>query len=202
MNKARLKQILTLAVLLTGGVAVVVITVQAARVVERTGSGAEAEDALTELRVPVDPASIEWLPDGTLPRPMEADTRDAVGESYLLALALLDGTLTVDSVEDLAVHLTGPALTAASDAGSSPTPLGRSHQLQVVFYSADGQLVELEDIAWRLYSSGNGDALLRSETAVSVLIRIDGVWHLRHRVVETSSSDIVSLSALTDTSKE
>jgi len=200
MNKAQLKQIIALVLLVAGCMAAVTVTGRFGRVVQLAESGADSAGALTELAVPVDPADIDWTPDPPLPRAMENETRRAIGEAYLLSLALLDGTLSVDSIDDLAVLLTGPALEAARTAAAPVPPRGRSHQMQVIFYSADGQLVEIEDRTTRVVALDGASALTRTEQAVAVLVRIDGIWHLRHRLVEAASSDFVGGTVITEPS--
>jgi hypothetical protein len=184
MSKARLKQVLALGLLVSAVPIIVFLTGRLGRVVERAETGADPAAALTAVRVPVDPNEIEWLEDGPLPRQMEQSTRRAVGEAYLLSLGLLEGSLAVSDEDDLAVHLTGPALDAArQNTGRDPVTAARTHRIRVVFYSADGQIVELIDEAARLLVVDSADALIRTETAVALLVQIDGVWHLRHRVV-------------------
>jgi hypothetical protein len=73
-------------------------------------------------------------------------------------------------------------------AGSPVTVGQRRHRLRVTFYSADGQIVEMVDRARMMLVVGSGAGLLRTETAVVVMVQVDGNWHLRHRVVEESTT--------------
>jgi len=187
MNKAHLKQALALALIGVAVAGVAAVTGRIGSIVERSATGADPAAAFTEVTVPVDPAEIRWHPDAALPRAMEPGTRDAVGEAYLLSLALLDGSLPVDE-DDLAVHLTGPALAAARDAGPAVEVLARSHEMRFLFYSADGQVVEFEDAATRVVALDRSTALVRHETAVAVMVSIDGEWHLRHRLITKSGT--------------
>jgi len=191
MTKTRLKQVL--AVVLLGAIAggVIAVTGRLGRIIEQAESGADAAAAFTEVMVPVDVSEITWEQDASLPRVMEPGTRQAIGEAYLISLALLDGSLTV-SFDDLAVHLTGPALEAARKSASFAEVLSRSHRIRVIFYSADGQLVEIEDEATRIIAADRKTAFSRTERAVAVLVSIDGVWHLRHRVVEDANSELIT----------
>jgi hypothetical protein len=182
--------------LVAAGIAVAAVTVRLGEIVERAETGADPADALTSVGVPVDSTEIHWLADAPLPRTMEETTREAIGDAYLLSLAVLasPGSYADD---DLAVHLTGPALAAARADGSSvmaATP--RRHRLGVVFYSADGQIVEFIDTARSVLTANGRDGLVRTEEAVTVMVLIDGVWHLRHRVVIDGSIEPLELESL------
>ncbi len=184
MSKIRLKQALAVALMLIAIPSVAFVTARLGNVVERAETGADSRAALTEVIVPVDPGDIEWLEDPPLPREMEVATRHAVGEAYLVSLGLLEGSLAVGAQDDLAVHLTGPALEAAREQRVRAPVVARTHRVQVVFYSADGQIVELVDEATRALWVADAGPVIRTEVAVALLLQIDGVWHLRHRIVE------------------
>jgi hypothetical protein len=198
MTKTRLKQVLAVVFLGAMALGVITVTGRLGRIIEQAESGADATAAFTEVVVPVDPSEITWDQDASLPRLMEPGTRQAIGESYLISLALLDGSVTVPD-DDLAVHLTGPALNAARVSTSSAAVLSRSHRIRVIFYSADGQLVELEDEATRIIALDRDTAFSRTERAVAVLVSIDGVWHLRHRVVEDANSELITSATTAST---
>jgi hypothetical protein len=191
MRKNRLKLMLALGLLAAGGMTAPALLGRVGAVVERAETGADPAGGLTPLRIPVDGESIEWEPDAELPRLVEPGTRAAVAEAYLISLALLDGTAVVAD-DELAVHLTGPALAAAAAEETPVLVLDRSHRLRVVFYSADGQLIELEDEATRVLAVDRR-AVIQSEEAVSVLVQIDGTWHLRHRIVQDAASHVITI---------
>jgi hypothetical protein len=191
MTKVRIKQILAAVLLGMAALSAIVVTGRLGRVVELMGTGADPATTLTEVVIPVDPAEIRWQEDALLPRAMEPGTRTAIGEAYLVSLALLDGSITIPD-SDLAVHLTGPALRAARTTPADATVTDRSHRMRVVFYSADGQLVELEDESTRIIAINRHMPLVRTERAVAVMVSIDGVWHLRHRLVTDSAFDITT----------
>jgi hypothetical protein len=196
MSTSRLKLAIAAIILAAAGIAVAGVTVRLGEIVERAETGADPADAFTSVGVPVDATEIHWLADAPLPRAMEETTREAIAYAYLLSLAVL---ASPDSYadDDLAVHLTGPALAAARSEGSSvmaPTP--RRHQLEVVFYSADGQIVEFFDTARSVLTADGRDAFVRTEEAVTVMVLVDGVWHLRHRVVIAGSIAPLELASL------
>lgn len=203
MSKTRLKQALAVALMLIAVPSVAFVTARLGNVVERAETGADSRAALTEVIVPVDPSDIDWLEDPPLPREMEVATRHAVGEAYLVSLGLLEGTLTVAAQDDLAVHLTGPALEAARERKVAAPVVARTHRIQVVFYSADGQIVELVDEASRALWVADAGPVIRTELAVALLLQIDGVWHLRHRIVEDGAiASATGLEALFPTTRD
>jgi hypothetical protein len=196
MSTRRLKLVIAGLLLVAAGIAVAAVTVRLGEIVERAETGADPADAFTSIGVPVDSTEIRWLPDAPLPRAMEETTREAIADAYLLSLAVLasPGSYADD---DLPVHLTGPALAAARTEGSSviaTTP--RRHQLGVVFYSADGQIVEFFDTARSVLTANGRDGFVRTEKAVTVMVLVDGVWHLRHRVVIDGSIEPLELETL------
>jgi hypothetical protein len=194
MSKERLKQIVAGIVIAVAIASLPLVTGALGRLAARAGSDADPTGVFSELVIPVNADEIDWDADADLSRPMEPATRTAVGEAYLIALAMLDGNLAT-SLDDLAVHLTGPALEAAKVAEPDARVVHRSHHMRVVFYSADGQVVELEDHSTRVVAAGGASALIHTVRAVAVLIRIDGVWHLRHRLVDESSVDLIGVAA-------
>jgi hypothetical protein len=189
MTKTRLKQYLALCALAVAVILTTALTDRLGAVVEWAGRDADPAAVLTTADAPVDPRHIRWEPDASLERPLEPATRDAIGEAYLISLALLDGAIEVDGTEDLAVHLVGPALAAGVDRSDGGVrPHERDHRIRVLFYSADGQLIEIEDEAHRRLWIDPNTSFTRIEHAVAVLIQIDGVWHLRHRVVTDATT--------------
>ncbi|MDH3308505.1 MAG: hypothetical protein OEO77_13440, partial [Acidimicrobiia bacterium] len=145
--------------------------------IEMPGSAADPEATLSPAVLPVDRRSVTWLPEvETQARPIDVAVRQSIMEAYLAALALLDGDPVFAAV-DREAYLTGPALSVmpTGEAGVG----SRSHTLQISFYSADGQLVEIHDrVSYRLFGL-DGPTLFRDETAVAVLVQVDGAWHLR-----------------------
>ncbi len=176
-------------------VAVAAATTTLARLgdlVEATGRGADPDGVLTIASSAVDPRATSWQPEVLeLPRALTDDTRAVIAESYLVGLAILDGNELVGDV-DPRDYLTGPALAAArNDAGSVTR---RRHRLRAEFHSADGQIVEITDEAEYLLEIEPHGIMVRRESAIAVMIQIDGSWHLRHRLITdsvTSESDYV-----------
>ncbi len=202
MNTARLKQVLAV---ILGVLAMAGTWLTLARLgdlVEATGTGADVAAGYTPAIGAVDAGAVGWDPDAPgLARPVDDGLRGAIAESYLSALAILDGEHRMDGVSPEA-YLTGPALQAA--AGSATVEvIERRHHLRVLFHSADGQLVELADRASLTVDAGSGERLVRAEAAILVMVQVDGSWHLRHRVVTDTALTPVEPAAgpttLTDT---
>lgn len=189
MSTGRLKLALAAALVVVAMFVVVAVTENLGRVVELAVSGEAPDELLTAIAVPVDAEDITWLEDGVLERALEPATRRAVAEAYLLSGAILDGAVRITDRDDLAVHLTGPALLAALEADGVVRVVARSHRIRAVFYSADGQLIELEDQTQRVFSI-DSRLIVRHEQATAVLVQVDGVWHLRHRVVDHATAEV------------
>ncbi len=165
--------------------------------VVRPGSASDPMATLNTRGLPVDIRSVSWRPtEERLARPLDDAVRKSIAESYLAALAVLDGDPAFASA-DREAYLTGPALDVSwVDAEAVAR---RTHVLTVSFHSADGQLVEIQDDATRRFVGNGGPALRRDESAVAVLVQVDGTWHLRHRVITRSSTvavdpDVVGLA--------
>ncbi len=190
MNKSPVKRLLGLAGLVVGAVFALLLTARVGVFIESATTGADPEASLSLLEVPVDADVITWLPNAELARPLEATVRDEIGEAYLLGLDILDGSVEV-SPDEYAVHLTGAALSTAQTLTSPQSPSRRSHTMRVTFYSADGQVVEVEDATASAFAAA-GRIIARSERSVAVLVLVDGVWHLRHRVVTELETEVIS----------
>lgn len=192
MSKSQLKRILGACGLTLGAMAALVLTARIGGVVESSRTGADFESTLSELSVPVNADGVTWLPSADLARPLDPAARELIAEAYLLGLDILDGQTPV-APDEYAVHLTGPALQAAEDGLPVDSLTRRSHTMRITFHSADGQIVELEDQATRAVAA-SGAVIARRERATAVLILIDGVWHLRHRVVADAQTELMSTS--------
>ena len=191
MNKSRVKRIIGLCGLAIGLFSALLLTARVGGFIESTRTGADLVATLSELEVPVSAEVITWLPDADLARPLDPTARDAIADAYVLGLDILDGRVEVPP-EKYSVHLTGGALLAAQTRNTrQEPPLRRAHTMRVVFHSADGQVIELEDSA-AVAVAAAGRVVTRNERAVVVLILIDGVWHLRHRVITDLETELIS----------
>ena len=190
MNKSHVKRIIGLCGLALGVLLALLLTARVGNIIESTRSGADLEATLSELEVPVTAEVITWLPSAELARPLDSTARDAIAEAYLLGLDILDGRVEVPP-DEYSVHLTGPALRVAQSRRAAQAPLRRTHTMRVTFHSVDGQVIELEDNAASALAAA-GRLVTRTEHATAVLILIDGVWHLRHRVITDLETELVS----------
>jgi len=188
MSKSDVKRIIGLAGLAVGVLAALLLTARVGGFIESTRTGADLRATLSELDVPVTAGVITWLPSADLARPMDPTTRDAIAEAYILGLDILDGHVQLPP-DQYAVHLTGAALRAAQTRSSAQAPLQRTHTMRITFHSADGQVVELEDSALSALAA-SGRLITRTERAIAVLVLVDGVWHLRHRVTTDLQTDL------------
>lgn len=190
MRTTHLKQLLAVIFGLAALIAAWITIGRLGDLVEATGSGADPDARFTPALGVVDPAAVHWGRDeGDLIRPVGDSVRRSVAESYLSALAILDGDRSMDGV-DPAAYLTGPALRAISAAGGF-TPIERRHRLRVTFHSADGQIIEAHDSSRLVFDFGTGDRLVVTETAVVVMVQVDGSWHLRHRVSSSGAANVL-----------
>lgn len=190
MNKSQVKRIIGLGGLVLGVFSALLLTARVGGFIESTRTGADLETTLSELAVPVSAEVITWLPSAELARPLDPTTRDAIAEAYLLGLDILDGRVEVPS-DEYSRHLTGAALRAAQTrTAQRQPPLSRAHTMRVTFHSADGQVIELEDSAASVLAAA-GRLVTRDERATAGLILIDGVWHLRYRVLTDLETDLI-----------
>lgn len=188
MNKSSVKWLVSIVLSIVALAAGTAALAGVSDLIEMPGSAADPKAALNPAVLPVDLDSVTWLPEvEAMARPIDATVRQSIAAAYLAALAILDGD-PVFAAADREAYLTGPAL-AVMPAGEAGVA-GRSHTLQISFYSADGQLVEIHDRASYGLLGPGGPRLSREETAVAVLIQVDGAWHLRHRLVDSSSSEV------------
>lgn len=144
-------------------------------------SGADPASSLNETTLDVDSdAIVRWLDDATgLPRDMEPAARTAVTAGYLSAWDRRTG-------EGDPATLAGPAAAAIP---ATPDPalveVDTAHELHLVFYSADGQLVAFDaraTVSRRAALQGTEWNQTNVEHYTVVMILVDGSWRLRHWV--------------------
>lgn len=181
MTKHRVKLALA-GILLLASLGLLVIGIgRLGRLIEFFGSGADPADALaaTSLENLTDGDLLVWAPDPPQPaRQLEPASRLAVTDGYLRAWDAIAAGASEDGT-----YLTGPAR-LAGDRGPSSTLLRHyQHALQLEFYSADGQILVLTDIAGVVRTTEvDGDRLLVGrgpEQFRAILLLEDGNWRVR-----------------------
>lgn len=173
-------------------VAAALLVSRSARLVEATGTGADPATALNVVppATVVADAPIVWRPDAAdTGRRMEPATRRDLGDDLLRGWAQLAAASRTGSPDGLSTYLTGPALEgvlpALADSGVDQMRVA-GVELHLRFYSADGQVVALEEVATVERRLAAGGLLLpetRIETADLVLVLRDGTWRVHHRVL-------------------
>jgi len=133
---------------------------------------------------------VVWLPDpGGLPREMEPLTRDAVTASWIRAWEQLEIVASTGDTSGVEVYFANSAregvLAQASQwSGRSVSQLG--HDLQLTFYSEDGQIIGLSSVESRLQRSETRDEVEYTrgsrESYDAVLVLDDGNWRVHHWV--------------------
>lgn len=194
MNTALLKT--TLRWCLAGWVAatfVVAVLVGVLSVV-RASTGASIADAFSETAIiPAELAgNVTWLPDaGDLARTVEPTTRESLEGAWVRAMSIAalqsEGPLTLGNRAEPTTWFSGRALeqfATTKDEQVVPTTFSE-HELEVLFYSADGQIVSLsaEMTATSVLRSDASDSERRTtlatrEKVVAVLILQDGNWRI------------------------
>lgn len=180
-----------LALLLLAAVAVALV-VRSAQVIEATGRGA---DPATALRA-VPPAgavtgtTVTWRPDAVdTGRRMEPATRRALADDLVRGWLQLATATTTGDAQGLDTYVTGPALDGVTPglnvSGVAAMEL-REVELHLRTYSADGQVVAIEEVATvhrRMEAGGLVLPTTTTETSDLVLILRDGTWRVHHRVL-------------------
>lgn len=155
-------------------------------------TGASPRDVFTPVPAVVgdlDPVVV-WRPDPTLPREMEPATRVALTEAWTSAFGRVDQALVTASTHDLVTSFSGNALQQVTTGVEAADGLRRqvpvAHDLEVVFYSADGSIVELVDHGLELVRVLAHDETIvveeHDETWAAVLLLRDGRWRVEQLV--------------------
>lgn len=134
--------------------------------------------------------AVEWAADPSdLPRQMEPLTRVDVTNSWLRAWEQLRIVAETGETAGVEVYFSSSARTSVLEAATSWD--GRSlrqlgHDLQITFYSEDGQVIGLTSTASRLVRSAeaNGAEWTQdsTESYEAVLVLEDGNWRIHHLV--------------------
>lgn len=134
--------------------------------------------------------AVQWFPDAQdLPRPMEPLTRRDVTSSWIRAWSQLTLAAETGDTSGVEVYFSNSAREAVlSDVENLSTrPLHQfSHELQVTFYSEDGQVLGLTAttgvVREEPFADGQPRFFETTETFESVLVLEDGNWRIHHWV--------------------
>lgn len=162
-------------------------------------TGASPRDVFTPVPAVVGELApvVDWRADPELPRDMEPATRVALADAWTSALGRIDQALVMGSTHDLVSSFSGHALSQVTAGVDTSDGLRRqvpvAHDLEVVFYSADGSVVELRDHALELVrvAEAGGDIVVgtRRESWGAVLLLRDGRWRVEQLVRRTSEPE-------------
>lgn len=136
--------------------------------------------------------AVTWRPDANrATRPMEPLTRELVTASWLRAWEQLRIVAETGDTSGVAVSFSNTALTdvlaGVGDHGGQ-TLQQQSHDLELTFYSDDGQVIGLTAHATELTHSvdhGGGDGRMERRSVEgydAVLVLEDGSWRIHHLV--------------------
>jgi hypothetical protein len=184
----RVKQVLVLAIGLLVAIAGLLVVRQLADVVLRASTGADPASIFNEpIQAPVELLEvIEWQPDPPRDgRRLEPTARDRITESYAQAWSSLDRSGRGDPEAPIDVYFSGPALEAAREASGSGAAVALvqlDHQLELQFYSDDGQVVALEVGARMVRLIGEGEQQIvvpSTERFDVVMLLEDGNWRIQ-----------------------
>ncbi len=192
--RARIKNRWTFRFGLAAAVALVgfvVLTVSGA-VMREVTQGGEKADVFTDAAELPDALldSVRWRDDSPdLPRQMEPLTRDDIAQAWIRAWSQPDVIAQTDDISGLEAYFSASAL----DAMGSDVQRWRSqsieqigHELELTFYSEDGQVVGLTSHRSDfLYTQTVGSKQLpfhSEESFEAVLLLEDGNWRIQHWV--------------------
>lgn len=159
MKLTRLKQLLAAAGLLLGLVGGVAVLTGAAIIVVQTGTGADPADAFTPTDLIPESlrGTVNWLDDTpSLDRAMEPTTRRALEAAWLRQ-------------------------SAAAELDTASGPRALDHELQISFYSLDGQVVGATATTLVARDLGDRTVVMR-ELHEAVIILTDGRWEFEQLV--------------------
>lgn len=171
---------------------VIGLLTRSAALIEAATTGADPASALGTIppATEVTGTGITWRPDAPdTGRRMEPATRRQLGDDLVrgwlqLALAARSG-----SGDGLETYLTGPALAGVlpglPSSGVDALEV-RGVALHLRTYSADGQVVALEEVVIvhrRLEAGGLVLPATTVETSDVVLVLRDGTWRVHHRIL-------------------
>lgn len=152
--------------------------------VRETGSGSNPDTAFsaTELLPDALAVPLTWLPDRDgLARSVEPATREQLGATWRRANDAL-GRAAAGDTTGLEIWFTGAALDTArrrfDTAADVSIDVAMSHELQVDFYSLDGQVVVMDvDSTVRRAPGPDGRS---DERVEAILVLADGNWRIRN----------------------
>lgn len=166
-------------------------------VLASVSSDGETNDVFTEAAElpPTLISAVTWLPDSEdSPRPMEPLTRTDVSATWLRAWAQIAIVAETGETSGLEVYFSNSALKAmlaAVDdwAGRPIHQIG--HELQLSFYSEDGQVIGLTATKANLLRTavvdGQTEYFNAEESYEAILILEDGNWRVQHWVRRTAN---------------
>lgn len=153
----------------------------------------DAEVAIFNDAAELPPAllgSVTWVADpAELPREMEPLTRDNIEGSWLRAweqMSIVSATGDTSGVEVYFANSARRGVLERADSWGGVSVKQLGHELELTFYSEDGQIVGIRSNETRLqHRDTNGEhALIREsiETYEAVLVLEDGNWRVHHWV--------------------
>lgn len=169
-------------------------------------TGASPRDVFTPVPPVVgdlDPVTV-WRPDPDLPREVDPATRTALTDAWTSAFGRVDAALATGSLDDLVTSFSGNALDQVTATVGSAEGLARqvpvAHDLEVVFFSADGSVIELRDHALELVRVASHDGTVEvthdRERWDAVLLLRDGRWRVE-QLVRRSTEPVGASAAST-----
>lgn len=164
-----------------------------------TQSGDAAEVFTDAAELPDDLLdAVTWLPDTEgIPRSMEPLTRADVTSAWIRAWSQLTVAAETGDTSGMEVYFSNSALQgvlAGAESSSNRPVFQIGHDLQLTFYSEDGQVVGLTAVQSRLLRAEPFDDGVRrffesEESFEAVLILEDGNWRIQHWVRQSVEGD-------------
>ncbi|MFD2574383.1 cellulase family glycosylhydrolase [Spirosoma soli] len=168
-------------------------------------SGARREEALnlTTVMLETHTPRVVWLPDDPeTGRPMEDFTREQLVGDYVRAWYQWQLSYLAGKPVGMKEYFTTDALPKATSAVTEITQQGHrlhqtdvEHNLQLHFYSADGQIVSFTDhhllIKQRLFRTDTQEKIYTDQSVADyqvVMLLDDGFWRIKHIVRQPAAS--------------
>lgn len=142
--------------------------------------------------------AVTWLPDvEEIPRPMEPLTRADVTSAWIRAWSQLTIAAETGETGGMEVYFSNSALKgvlAGAESSSGRPVFQIGHELQLTFYSEDGQVVGLTALKSRLlraepFDDGKRRFFESEESFEAVMILEDGNWRIQHWVRQSVEGD-------------